>query len=85
MGGCGIVLSTVSKIYLLYLAHCCDNLLNVVFIHKTNDNKAPHKYLDVVCDYFPDLMIVCVHIFHLMLVALFLVGVSETNESPHMW
>lgn len=28
-----ILLSTVSKIYLLYLPHCCDNLLRVVFIH----------------------------------------------------
>lgn len=29
---CCILLSTVSEIYLLYLPHCCDNLLKVVFI-----------------------------------------------------
>lgn len=40
---CCILLSTVSKMYLLYLLHCCDNLLKVVFIHKRHDNKAPHE------------------------------------------
>lgn len=54
-----ILRNTVSKLDLLYLPHCCDNLLNVLFIQE--DNKAQEQ-LDM-CGYF-DLIIfaVCVYI-----------------------
>lgn len=53
-----ILLSTVSKLDLLYLPHCCDNLLNVLFIQE--DNKAQEQ-LDM-CDYFDLIFLLCVHV-----------------------